>query len=1047
MATVVNDRDVLIMATTPRYTVANNRGMFVTPPAAIFKLASTGTSASPASFLFQATLLNITGTVTWSWTDGMTPTVNGNELTLTYANFSAVSGTITATITVDGEVYTKIATVTKLADGATSYTWIKYADTAAGAGLSDDPSGKAYIGLAYNKTTATESTTASDYTWSLIKGADGVAGAKGADGSTLYTWIKYSDAADGTGLYDTPTASTLYIGIAVNKTTATESTTKTDYVWSKFRGSDGVPGTTGPQGIRGNVDISAVTTSSVWVDAEAVAALAAAGYGAPQVRDLVNLYKADRTFGVQKMYSGSAWIAVDYVWNGNVFVKGSILPEAIDTRGLTIRDAAGNVILGSGTGLSTTYAAAGTLNSELTPAINAAATSVFAAYKTWEFESSTEGWFGVTGANITSASGVMHVTSTSGDPILESPSLSFPGGIYDKVRARIRRTAGSAWDGALYFNQEGTDGSGYNAGTALALNTWAVLEWDMSSVPGWTSQTINHIRIDLGASAADVFDVDWISIGKYGPAPSVTTVAAAQAAADAANTAITAISSDNVLSKGEKLQTIQAWQVIDAEKSGIDSQADALAVSRVAYDNAYSALSSHLLGLGQSGAYPAWDDTGGDTPINGVTFRTTWATYYTAKQGLLNAIAAKIQSNAAGAQTTANAAKAITDAMANDGILDRNEKAQLVTEWVTIDADWTYTRNKAIDLGMDVSYYDTCHTNTSNYLLSMVPGWADVSQDTVIDRAAFRESFRLLYEAKAILQNAIAAKAATMASGIAVGKNKLANSAPASKSGYVVSNPSAIALDGGTVLYSDNSDWGPSRKCVFLHAFGAPSAGAVIDLYSEANGYIPVIAGQRYEASVGISAHRCRTQVRVGWYDANKNFVTWDGGNEVVDNGARYDWNPYPRSQMLVTAPAGAFYARVTSTMILTGQADPYMFAGQYYFGDATANQTVFSNWTEGAPLDSRAIGYAGDLNATYGATIGANLSGQMTAANISTYIAAAAIDLALINKASIGNLSALSAVIGLLRNATSGQHYELGDQGYQWFNSANVPVIQVGNF
>lgn len=55
-------------------------------------------------------------------------------------------------------------------DGATLYTWIKYADDAVGTGLSDSPTGKTYIGIAVNKTTATESTTAGDYTWSLISG-------------------------------------------------------------------------------------------------------------------------------------------------------------------------------------------------------------------------------------------------------------------------------------------------------------------------------------------------------------------------------------------------------------------------------------------------------------------------------------------------------------------------------------------------------------------------------------------------------------------------------------------------------------------------------------------------------------------------------------------------------------------------------------------------------------------------------------------------------------------------------------------------------------
>lgn len=135
--------------------------------------------------------------------------------------------------------------------GTQYYTWIKYATSATGTGMSDSPTGMTYIGLAYNKTTATESTTASDYTWSLIKGDKGDTGVKGdtgATGATLYTWIKYADASDGTGLYDTPTSTTQYIGIAINKTTATESSTKTDYTWSKFKGDQGVQGATGADG-------------------------------------------------------------------------------------------------------------------------------------------------------------------------------------------------------------------------------------------------------------------------------------------------------------------------------------------------------------------------------------------------------------------------------------------------------------------------------------------------------------------------------------------------------------------------------------------------------------------------------------------------------------------------------------------------------------------------------------------------------------------------------------------------------------------------------
>lgn len=84
------------------------------------------------------------------------------------------------------------------ADGTTYYTWIKYADSPT-SGMSDNPSGKTYIGIAYNKTTATESTSYSDYSWSLIKGDKGDKGNTGATGAA---GVDYSQ---GKMLYTDPT--------------------------------------------------------------------------------------------------------------------------------------------------------------------------------------------------------------------------------------------------------------------------------------------------------------------------------------------------------------------------------------------------------------------------------------------------------------------------------------------------------------------------------------------------------------------------------------------------------------------------------------------------------------------------------------------------------------------------------------------------------------------------------------------------------------------------------------------------------------------------
>lgn len=134
-------------------------------------------------------------------------------------------------------------------NGQTYYTWLKYADTPT-SGMSDSPTGKTYIGLAYNKASATESTNYADYTWSLIKGSDGAQGPKGDNGQTLYTWIKYATSATGAGMSDNPTGKT-YIGLAYNKTTATESTNAADYTWSLIKGDKGDAGATGPQGPQG----------------------------------------------------------------------------------------------------------------------------------------------------------------------------------------------------------------------------------------------------------------------------------------------------------------------------------------------------------------------------------------------------------------------------------------------------------------------------------------------------------------------------------------------------------------------------------------------------------------------------------------------------------------------------------------------------------------------------------------------------------------------------------------------------------------------------
>ena len=129
-------------------------------------------------------------------------------------------------------------------DGKTYYTWIKFATSESGANISDNPKGMTYIGIAYNKPTATESSVPTDYTWTKIKGEDGkngtngkngqdgIQGPKGSDGKDSYTWIKYADSPT-TGMSDSPDGKQ-FIGISTNHDTATESSKYEDYSWARL---------------------------------------------------------------------------------------------------------------------------------------------------------------------------------------------------------------------------------------------------------------------------------------------------------------------------------------------------------------------------------------------------------------------------------------------------------------------------------------------------------------------------------------------------------------------------------------------------------------------------------------------------------------------------------------------------------------------------------------------------------------------------------------------------------------------------------------------
>lgn len=141
------------------------------------------------------------------------------------------------------------------ADGKTYYTWIKYATDSKGSDMRDSPAGMSYIGIAYNKESPNESSTPTDYTWSQMKGDQGISGKDGVGiKSTIITYqLSSSGTTTPTGTWST-TVPTLVKGQYLwTRTTLvyTDNTTKDVYTVSYVAkdGNNGTDGVAGKDGV------------------------------------------------------------------------------------------------------------------------------------------------------------------------------------------------------------------------------------------------------------------------------------------------------------------------------------------------------------------------------------------------------------------------------------------------------------------------------------------------------------------------------------------------------------------------------------------------------------------------------------------------------------------------------------------------------------------------------------------------------------------------------------------------------------------------------
>ncbi|TAN71626.1 MAG: fibronectin type III domain-containing protein [Methylobacter sp.] len=276
---------------------------------------------------------------------------------------------------------------------------------------------------------------------------------------------------------------------------------------------------------------------------------------------------------------------------------------------------------------------------------------------------------------------------------------------------------------------------------------------------------------------------------------------------NAAKDDINSILADGKLSPLEKNGIRKEWEGIVDEKSLLDAQADAYAITakKTAYDNAYTELGNYLNNTTapswNAATIPQWiNDTNitllttlpGATPAAAKTaYRAAWVTYYTARIALTQEIADRAKaiadvaqtaaatalSAASTAQTAANTANQDLATIAKDGILSKIEKKRVILDYNAILDEKADIDAKAADMGLAADALKTAYddsiahpsTGLTAYLATLTSptAWNDVSDATggatTIVGSTFRAKFKAVYTARQALLNAITAEAAKRA--------------------------------------------------------------------------------------------------------------------------------------------------------------------------------------------------------------------------------------------------------------------------------------------
>ena len=385
-----------------------------------------------------------------------------------------------------------------------------------------------------------------------------------------------------------------------------------------------------------------------------------------------------------------------------------------------------------------------------------------------------------------------------------------------------------------------------------------------------------------------------------------TAAANAQVAANAANAALADISADGKLTPVEKQSARLQWDTILGERAGIQARADAVSVSRTAYDSAFQALATYLnAGTAWSSGTPSWladANLSTTTPIDGPTFRENWKSLFDARQAVLNAITAAAQAAAnAAAAAAATAQQRAVDAESNAISAAAQDAANKVTAGVATAK--AYTDQEVAIPKLKSRFVGTDALEAQNIMArAILAEHITLTGDSLIPNADFSSGD---------LRDWRPWNSGSLVSVLAAGATGVPASAPAA---YVCQIDHAGARLGDSVS-------------VFSHTKAYSDAGA------ETSGF-PVMPGE--ELRVNVDAAKT-----AGWNpSASQVFVFWrlrDGDYSPHDLALTLapttSWATYSGS---VTVPANAVrgWAYVYTAAATSGTP-----AGQLYFTNLTVRR------------------------------------------------------------------------------------------------------------